>query len=67
LIDPCIPEDWKNYSVTRIFRNTTYNIGVINQSGSGSNVDYLTVDGNKQKNNILSITKKKTVEVKVYL
>jgi hypothetical protein len=25
------------------------------------------VDGKKQKNNILSITQKKTVEVKVYL
>jgi cellobiose phosphorylase len=67
LIDPCIPEEWKKYSVTRIFRNTTYNISVINQSGSGTNVDYLTVDGKKQKNNILSIAKKKTVEVKVYL
>jgi len=40
---------------------------VINQSGSGSNVDYIIVDGKKQKNNILRITKKKTVEVKVYL
>jgi cellobiose phosphorylase len=67
LIDPCVPEDWKEYSVTRIFRNTTYNITVINQSGSGSNVDFITVDGKKQKNNILSITQKKTVEVKAYL
>lgn len=67
LIDPCVSEEWKKYSVTRIFRNTTYNITVINQSGSGNNVDYITVDGKKQKNNILSITKKKTVEVKVYL
>jgi cellobiose phosphorylase len=67
LIDPCVPEDWKEYSVTRIFRNTTYNITVINQSGSGSNVDFITVDGKKQKNNILSITQKKAVEVKAYL
>ena len=67
LIDPCVPEEWKKYSVTRIFRNTTYNITVINQSGSGNNVDYITVDGKKQKNNILSRTQKKTVEVKVYL
>ena len=67
LIDPCIPEEWKEYSITRIFRNTTYNITVINQSGTGSNVDYISVDGKKQKNNILSITQKKTVEVKVYL
>jgi cellobiose phosphorylase len=67
LIDPCIPEEWKEYSVTRIFRNTSYNISVINQSGSGSNVDYIIVDGKKQKNNILSRTQKKTVEVKVFL
>ena len=67
LIDPCVPEEWKEYSVTRIFRNTTYNISVINQSGSGNNVDYITVDGKKQKNNILSIAQKKTIEVKVYL
>ena len=67
LIDPCIPKEWKKYSVTRIFRNNTYNIIVINQSGSGSNVDYTTVDSKKQKNNILSIAQKKTVEVKIYL
>ena len=67
LIDPCIPEEWKEYSVIRIFRNTTYNISVINQSGSGRNVNYMTVDGAQQKNNILRITQKKAVEVKVYL
>jgi len=66
-IDPCIPEEWKEYSVTRIFRNTTYNITVINQSGSGSNVDYISVDGKKQKNNILSLDQKKNIEVKVFL
>jgi cellobiose phosphorylase len=67
LIDPCIPVEWKQYNVTRIFRDTTYNITVFNKSGSGNNVDYITVDDKKQKNNILNIAKKKTVEVKVYL
>lgn len=67
LIDPCIPEEWKEYSVTRIFRDTTYNITVTNQSGSGSNMDYITVDGKRLKNNLLNITQKKTVDVIVYL
>ena len=67
LIDPCIPEEWKEYSVKRIFRGTEYNIIVLNQSGSGKNVKSVYVDGINQKGNLLKVKKKKTVEVKAYI
>jgi cellobiose phosphorylase len=67
VIDPCVPETWKEYSVSRVFRNISYNIHVINESGSGKNVKYIIVDGKRLEENILKINNKKTVEVKVYL
>jgi cellobiose phosphorylase len=67
LIDPCIPEDWKEYSITRFFRNTAYNITVFNKSGSGKNAKYMLVNGERQEKNLLNVKKNKTVEVKVYL
>jgi cellobiose phosphorylase len=67
LIDPCIPEEWKEYYVIRIFRGTKYNITVINESGSGKDVKYIIVDGEKFEKNILAVSKKKNTDVKVYL
>jgi len=67
LIDPCIPEEWKEYSLIRIFRRTKYNITVINESGSGKDVKYILVDGERLEKNILDVSKKKNVGVKVYL
>lgn len=44
-IDPCVPSDWKNFDVTRVWRNATYNIRVNNESGSMKGVKKITVDG----------------------
>lgn len=67
LIDPCIPKEWKAYSVSRVFRNVNYKIQVVNESGFGENVKYLVVDGIRTEKNILIKSKTKTVDVKVYL
>jgi len=45
LIDPCIPNDWKGFKVTRKFRGATYQIEVMNPDGKSSGVNKLTVDG----------------------
>lgn len=67
LVDPCVPSDWKVFSVTRTFRNTKYSINVFNETGEGKNVKSVIVDGKRFGGNILNFKKKKSVEVKVYL
>ena len=52
-IDPCIPKDMKNYKVTRVFRNSTYNIEVINTDGVCKGNLKITVDGKAHNSNIL--------------
>ena len=44
-INPCIPKDWKEFSVTRIFRGATYQIEVKNPQAVCSGVRSLVVDG----------------------
>lgn len=67
IIDPCIPEHWKSFSIKRKFRNVTYNIEVINNGKENSQFDFMIVNGKKQDTNILLESSKKNVGVKVYL
>lgn len=45
LIDPCIPPEWKEYSVCRTFRGTTYHITVRNPNARMKGVSQIWVDG----------------------
>jgi len=45
LIDPCIPSSWKGFSVTRKFRNDTYQIEVSNPFHVQKGVGEVTIDG----------------------
>lgn len=47
-VDPCIPAEWKNFSMTRRYRDATYNIQVSNPNGVQKGVVSLTVDGEKK-------------------
>jgi len=67
LIDPCIPADWKNYTVKRKFRNTVYDIRVFNQGEENPKFSYMIVDGKKTENNIIKPLKKSKVSVDVFL
>ena len=44
-VDPCIPSDWKEFSVTRKWRGSTYTIHVRNPDGVQKGVRSLTADG----------------------
>lgn len=44
-IAPCIPSDWKEYTVTRRFRGGTYRITVRNPAGVEKGVASITLDG----------------------
>ena len=67
LIDPGIPNDWKEYSVKRLFRGTTYNIVIIKLSKFSDQLKYISVDGKKIEGNVLPISKNKEVKVEVYI
>lgn len=67
LVDPCIPEEWNEYSVKRVFRKTTFSIKVYNPEHKSHGVKYLIVDGKRTENNLLSQTKKSRIDVEVYM
>ncbi len=46
-VDPCIPKDWKGFSVTRIYRGGIYRIRVNNPRGVEKGVVSILVDGRR--------------------
>jgi cellobiose phosphorylase len=54
-VNPCIPEDWNGFKVTRKFRNATYNINVQNPQHVSKGVKKLIVDGKELKGSIIPI------------
>ena len=67
LIDPCIPGDWKEYSVKRSFRGTVYNIKVFNKSFNKSDSGYLIINNKKLKGNLIPLTRKKSIDVQYFI
>ncbi len=55
VIDPCIPKDWKEYTVHRRFRGAEYRITVKNPDGVSKGVVMLLVDGDLTKGNTVPI------------
>ena len=47
IIDPCIPADWKEYTVVRKWRGGIYNIHIINPDGVEKGVRSISMDGKK--------------------
>jgi cellobiose phosphorylase len=55
LVDPCIPNDWKGFNVTRKFRGATYQIEVLNPDGFSRGVKEVTIDGLPYKSNLIPV------------
>ena len=55
LVDPCIPSDWKGFSVIRRFRGVEYRITVKNPDGVCKGVKKLIVDGNETLGNVIPV------------
>ncbi|MBK7230010.1 MAG: glycosyl transferase family 36 [Ignavibacteriales bacterium] len=66
LIDPCIPNDWKEFSVKRLFRGTIYNIKVFRKSSKYSNV-YMQINGKRTETNLIPASKKQSIDVEVFI
>lgn len=45
IVDPCIPKDWKEFSVTRKWRGATYNILVKNENAVEKGVKQIILNG----------------------
>jgi cellobiose phosphorylase len=67
LVDPCIPDDWKEFSVKRLFRGVSYKISVINKCKTSKIKKHITVNGKTIKGNIIPVLKKSEVKVEVFL
>jgi cellobiose phosphorylase len=68
VVDPCIPKDWKGYTVTRRFRGTEYRIVIQNPDGVSKGIKQLLVDGNPVEGNVIPVLgSEKVHEVEVVL
>ncbi len=52
-INPCIPADWKQFSVKRLFRGAEYQINVSNSNGVCKGVASIKVDGQTIDGNVV--------------
>ena len=54
-INPCIPESWDGYTVTRKFRNDTFKITIENHDHVSKGVKSIECDGIKIAGNVLPV------------
>jgi cellobiose phosphorylase len=54
-VDPCIPPDWSEFSVVRVYRGSRYRIRVLNPKGVSKGVTRLTLDGNELEGNLIPV------------
>ncbi|WP_136608491.1 GH36-type glycosyl hydrolase domain-containing protein [Paenibacillus dokdonensis] len=54
-VNPCIPADWEEFTITRVFRGDTYVIHVSNPNRVSKGIASVTVDGSKVQGNILPV------------
>nr|WP_320120447.1 glycosyl transferase [uncultured Marinifilum sp.] len=66
-IDPCIPNEWKEYTITRQFRRASYIIQISNPKGINKGVKSMEVDGKIIDGNIIPLFNTGTHQVKIIL
>lgn len=67
-VEPCVPGDFGDFTVTRKYRGVTYHIQVSNPDHVEKGVASMTVDGTAVKGNLIPFSKEKDqVEVKVIM
>ncbi len=54
-IDPCIPGDWREYSVSYRYKDTDYHITVKNPEGVNRNVKQVMVDGRIMEDKLIDL------------
>ena len=56
LINPCIPELWEEYEVTRHFRKNVYKFRIHNPNNNQTGVSYIVEDGVRRNDNFVKYT-----------
>ena len=51
-IEPCIPKEWKEYSIKYRWKGSIYNIKVVNENQKNTGVEKIILDGIKVENKI---------------
>ncbi|HEX5056163.1 MAG TPA: glycosyl transferase [Gammaproteobacteria bacterium] len=54
-VEPCIPREWKGFSVKRVFRGAVYNIEIANPDRVSKGIASVSVDGQPHGGNVLPI------------
>jgi cellobiose phosphorylase len=54
-IDPCVPGDWKEFQVNRIFRNKKFEISIKNPDGVQKGILSMELNGKKLTDNLISL------------
>ncbi len=55
IIDPCIPNSWKGFNITRKFRGATYQIRVANPKNVSKGIQQILLDGKKLDENTIPV------------
>ncbi len=55
LIDPCIPESWEKFSISRRYRGATYNIEILNPDRKSRGVSEVFIDGARVSSPLLPL------------
>ena len=58
-IDPCVPENFGDFTITRTFRDAVYHIEIKNPSNVQKGVTHLNVDGTEVSGNVIPYEKDK--------
>jgi len=66
-LDPCVPKDWKEFSVERKCRGATYAISVKNPSGKSKGITSLVVDGKAVEGTVIPYFKDGTHTVEAVM
>lgn len=54
-VDPCIPNEWNGFEITRKFRNATYKIGISNPEHVSKGIKKIVVNDNEIEGNVIPI------------
>jgi len=68
VIDPCLPEGWKNIFIRRFFRGVFYDISMKSDGSANACIDKILINGKKTEGNKIPVVfNRKTVAVQVSL
>ena len=67
MIEPCIPKDWKEYFMRYKWKDSIYNIKVINQNQKNTGVEKVLLNGEEVENKIKLEGNNKVYNIEVYM